>query len=389
MTSQRFNPWLHEYYARYTVRVRPGARLRVVFIIGSADISGGTYVIFEHALWLQRHGAHVTIAPIFPMSVVTKGWHPALAELRFATLDELAGEHFDVAVATWWPTVYELPRLRFRHAVYFVQSAEPRFYAESLEERTSTGLAELTYTFGLPVITIATWLQMYLAFQHGAPSFLARNGIHKERYAPQGPALAQRSEGRIRALVEGSTGAPMKGVPEAVEAAREAGCDEVWLLTPTEVSQFQGVDRVISRIPAEQTGEVYRSCDVLVKLSYVEGMYGPPLEMFHCGGTCVTYDVTGHDEYVVDGENGLVVPMGDVDAATDALSRLREDPDLLARLKAGALHAAAGWPDWEASSAEFGHLLHGIAAQPAPDNLHTMLQLAGAREIHQRVMDGR
>jgi hypothetical protein len=38
---------------------------------------------------------------------------------------------------------------------------------------------------------------------------------------------------------------------------------------------------------------VYRSCDILGKLSYVEGMFGPPLEMFHCGWTAIVYNVTG------------------------------------------------------------------------------------------------
>lgn len=57
--------------------------------------------------------------------------------------------------------------------------------------------------------------------------------------------------------------------------------------------------------------EIYRSCDVIVKLSYIEGMFGPPLEMFHCGGTAIVYDVTGHDEYIVHEKNALVVKTDD------------------------------------------------------------------------------
>jgi hypothetical protein len=51
---------------------------------------------------------------------------------------------------------------------------------------------------------------------------------------------------------------------------------------------------------------VYRSCDDILKLSLVESMFGPPLEMFHCGGTAIVYNVTGHDEYIVHGRNALV-----------------------------------------------------------------------------------
>jgi glycosyltransferase involved in cell wall biosynthesis len=380
MSQARFNPWLHEYYERFTPG-QPGDSLSsVCFVIGSADISGGSYVIFQHALWLQEHGIDVTVVPVLPMSAARKGWHPALDRLRFAKAEELGDKTFDIAIATWWPTVFELPKLRFRHAVYFVQSAEPRFVVDG-REAASAGLAELTYTFGLPAITIATWLQMYLAFQHRTPSFLVRNGIDAQRFGVEGPRKADRLQGGVRALVEGAVDVPMKGVQEAVEVAREGGCDEVWLLTPSYERSFPGCDRVFSRIPFEETAEVYRSCDLLVKLSHVEGMYGPPLEMFHCGGTTVTYDVTGHDEYVKDGYNGLVVPVGDREAAIAAVRRAVEDRDLLAGLCSGALETAARWPGWESSSEEFGRILRGISKQPASDTLPAMMKIAGAHII--------
>ncbi len=72
------------------------------------------------------------------------------------------------------------------------------------------------------------------------------------------------------------------------------------------------------KIPVESTPVIYRSCDVLLKLSKVEGMFGPPLEMFHCGGTAITYDVTGSEEYLVSGRNSLVVPMDDEKAVADS-----------------------------------------------------------------------
>lgn len=388
MGERRFNPWLHNHYRRFTTAPRGEGSPSVVFLVGSADISGGTYVIFEHALWLQRHGWEVAVTTMFPLDTVKAGWHPALEQLRFLSWEEAAERRFDIAIATWWPTVMELPRLRFRHAVYFVQSAEPRFYADGVDA-ASTGIAELTYTFGLPVITIASWLQVYLAFQHDAPSFLVRNGIDKSRYRTSGPTAATPADDRLRVLIEGPVGVPMKGVDEAIEVARRAACDEVWLLTSSDLSSYPGVDRVFSRIPADQTGEVYRSCQVLLKLSQVEGMYGPPLEMFHCGGTVVTYDVTGHDEYVEDGVNGLVVPMDDTDAAVAALERLREDPQLLTELRKGAVETARRWPDWAQSSAEFGRFLHAINKQPARDLMPTLLAISGAWSVHNQVMDGR
>ncbi|MER2419141.1 glycosyltransferase, partial [Klebsiella pneumoniae] len=111
-----------------------------------------------------------------------------------------------------------------------------------------------------------------------------------------------------------------------------------------------GVSRVFSRVPMKVTPDIYRSCDILVKLSTVEGMFGPPLEIFHCGGTAIVFDVTGHDEYIVDGQNACVVHRGDMDGVVTTLRRLLNDRTELARLQAGALKTAEAWVSWDASS---------------------------------------
>ena len=376
------DPFLHAYFARFSPPTHdPSAPLRLAFLVGSLDISGGTYVILQHALYAQRHGAEVTLLVQFRSDAESLRWHPALAELRVIHLDELVdgvGDdlEFDVAIATFWRTVYELPQVRSRHYGYLVQSIESRFYGGS-DEQDVVPIVELTYTFDLPIITIARWMQAYLAFRHARPAFLVRNGVRKDVYSPVGPK-ADLAAGQFRVLLEGAVDVPMKNIEASVRVARDGGADEVWLLTPTDVRSVPGVDRVFSRIPIDETAVVYRSCPVLLKLSLVEGMYGPPLEMFHCGGTVVTNDVTGHDEYVRDGENGLVVPMHDHAAAAAALARLKADPALLARLRAGALQTARAWPDWDHASENFLEVVRIVARQPARDRVATLLEIRGA-----------
>ena len=77
-----------------------------------------------------------------------------------------------------------------------------------------------------------------------------------------------------------------------------------------------------------------------VQLSRVEGMFGPPLEAFHKGATCVVTPVTGHDEYVVHMENGLVVDWDDAPGTTRALELLARDRSLLRQLRENALATA-------------------------------------------------
>lgn len=335
--------------------------MKICFLVGSADISGGTFVIFQHAVHLQDEGHDVLIATMFPLEDIVQDWHPALRQLRFSMLDDVH-ERFDLAVATWWKTVYELHKVAAEQYCYFVQSIESRFYPE--DEAPLRRLVDETYRLPLPVITEATWIKEHLE-AGGAPSVaLVRNGVLKEVYRPDGRAEAPREAGTLRVLVEGSLGVPFKNVPRTLRMCTRSGAGPVWLLTITEIDSYPGVEKVVSRVPVARTAEIYRSCDVLVKLSFVEGMFGPPLEMFHCGGTAITYDVSGHDEYIVHGRNALVVPADDEEGVVRALQQLAGEPELLQRLKDGARETAEAWPSWLESSVEFAAALTHIQEQP-------------------------
>ena len=87
----------------------------------------------------------------------------------------------------------------------------------------------------------------------------------------------------------------------------------------------------------------YADSDVVLKLSRVEGMFGPPLEGFHMGATCVTTPVTGHDEFIEHGFNGLVVDWDDPRGTARMLDLLARDRRLLHYLRTNAwLTARAG-----------------------------------------------
>jgi O-antigen biosynthesis protein len=357
--------WQHDVFSRYRPTPRPTGT-RVCILLGSADISGGTYVIFQHALALAERGVDVTIATLLPLADAASHWHPAMTRLRLVAFDELGDEAFDVVIATWWRTVYRLPQVRARQYAYFVQSIESRF-ASGPDDRETIEMAQLTYTFDLFVITITSLLQTYLAVEFNRPSVLVRNGIRKDLYSPIGAALRPRPSDGLRILVEGPLGIGLKNTERAIELATTVS-DDVWLLTSTPIDRYDGVAQVCSRIPAELCGGIYRSCDVLLKLSRVEGMFGPPLEMFHCGGTAVVYNVTGAEEYIRDGENALEVAMEDEESVVASLVRLRDDRQLLGKLRQGALRTAIRWPGWDAASEGFVTAILTLANIPDRDH---------------------
>lgn len=347
---------------------------KICFLVGSMAISGGTYVIVQHAAFLHEHGYNVTIAVQEPFTAQTLAWHDRTSQLRCVPIDTAKTETFDLVIATWWKTAFELRHFNATRFAYFVQSIESRFYpASEVPLRT---LVDATYQLPVAYVTEATWIRDHLNTNYGHEVALVRNGIRKDVYCTTGPVKAPRDPNRQpRVLVEGHFGVSFKNTALGVRLAREAGARDIWVLTGTPVKWIPGVARVFSRVPMNVTPEIYRSCDILVKLSTVEGMFGPPLEIFHCGGTAIVFDVTGHDEYIVDGQNACVVRSGDMDGVAKALRRLLNDRAELERLQAGALQTAKAWSSWDESSAAFRDWVETSLLGPTVD-LATLAELS-------------
>lgn len=361
--------------------------MRICFIIGSADISGGTLVIFQHALHLREHGHLVTIVPILePLDPRHLNWHPATRILDFKSFAELDDVVFDLVVSTWWQTAYQLSRVRGHQYVYFVQSIETWFVPP--QEVALRDLIHATYLLPLPIITEANWIREYLEDNFGHSAFVVPNGVNKDIFQSRGRSISRCTDGRLRILAEGSLEAGMKNVPRTIELMRRSNADEIWLLTPSRVSSYPGVDRVFSRVPLAQTAEIYRSCDAIVKLSYVEGMFGPPLEMFCCGGTAIVYDVTGHDEYIRHDENAIVVKTDDERQVVAAINRIKDNSEELARLKSGAIRTAAQWPDWPEASSSFAKVVEQIVSLPAVDKQTLNCQIEEHTSHYRRTQVG-
>lgn len=322
--------------------------MKCIFTLGSPAIGGGTNVIFEHASKLAKEGENVYIVTDRKVAPEEYAWHTSAHLLKWVTYDQIKDEEFDLAIITWWRTMYDAYKIKAKRYCYFVQSIESRFYPES--EQGLKMLAEMTYMLDMKVITEATWIKEYLE-KYGVDAYLVHNGIRKDIFTLEGDTY-EKCDG-LRVLVEGPVDVAFKNVPKTVKLVNDSKADEVWLLTSSDVKEYPGVDRVFSRVSPANCAKIYRSCDVIVKLSYVEGMFGPPLEMFHCGGTAIVYDVTGHDEYIVHDKNGLVVKTDDDQKVVEYINKLKDDKKYLNKLKKEAIKTANAWVSWEDSSMNF------------------------------------
>jgi glycosyltransferase involved in cell wall biosynthesis len=139
-----------------------------------------------------------------------------------------------------------------------------------------------------------------------------------------------------------------KGVGELVEAARrlqERGLKAHVVLVgepdpanPGTVSERELRAWAESRVVEwwghrDDIATVWREAHICVLPSYYrEGVPKSLLEAAACGRPIVTSDAPGCREVVQHGHNGLLVPVRNVDALTDAIARLVVDPGLRARM---------------------------------------------------------
>jgi glycosyltransferase involved in cell wall biosynthesis len=149
--------------------------------------------------------------------------------------------------------------------------------------------------------------------------------------------------------LEGPICIPFKGMADAYAAIAGLDC-EIWIVSSAGKPPADWkYDRLFMSVPFAEMKHIYSACDIFLKMSRVEGFFGPPMEAMACGCAVVVGKVTGYDEYIVAGRNALVVEQGDVAAARTAVQRLLADGRLREDLVQGGFATVAEWT-WERSA---------------------------------------
>lgn len=360
--------------------------MRVAFLVNDLQLSGGIGVVLQHARHLSSlQGWDVCLVLAREQEDASWQGYEHLAGLHVLGREQAIESSYDVAVATWWETAFSLFELSAERYAYFVQSLEDRFYRHDEAERLGAGL-----TLDMPVsfITEARWIADTLAaLRPDSPCYLVRNGIDKQTFRPL-ERVQPRLNGPLRVLVEGSPSSWFKHVHDAAATASAMREPHHLTIVTGERSALGEVaaDEVLGPLSHREMAEVYSHSDVLLKLSSVEGMFGPPLEGFHLGATCLVTPVTGHEEYVEHGFNGLIADWGDLRGTARQLDLLARDRPLLHFLRSNALETARAWPSWEQSSQFMAAALLAIRREHALYDrrkaARLMADLRGGLEIY-------
>jgi glycosyltransferase involved in cell wall biosynthesis len=323
----------------------------IALVLPTTNISGGVLVALKHAVFLQESGRDVFMVT----NCRTREWiecdgHAFPVLDKYVENDEMDGcpltGRIDTLVATLWNTVEFALRYPYTgKRKYLVQNYETDFYEPDIFLRA---MAEATYqqVRGIEYLTISKWCEGWLIDKYGDEVKFAPNGLDLQRFYP-----VQRdfSMGKVRVLIEGDCTVAYKNVDEAFAIAN--GLDrsrfEVWYMNYTgESKDFYLIDNNLGCVQAENVGDVYRSCHILLKTSMLESFSYPPLEMMSTGGFVVARPNAGNAEILQDEVNCLLYAPGDVEGARAAIERIADDSALRERLYAGGVETAKA-RDWD------------------------------------------
>ena len=314
--------------------------MKIIYLVPGTSIGGGVNVVLEHASRLSERGHEVTVLSV--LGEADTSWNPLyrftlLSKFNPYHFEYLRGRDIDIVVATGWQTVFELWMLNLsaRSFVYFLQADEVMFSAPgSLDRELAQHSREIMFDY----MTCASWLK---GLAPGGAAEVIVNGVNDEIFFPDTPLVKKGSKRRV--LIEGPIAQPRKRIVDAFLACEPFRSRiEVWCVSSGgDAQEWFKPDLFLRRVPMLGMRKVYSACDFIIKLSSAEGMFGPPLEMMACGGTAVTSDCDGHEEYMRDDDNGIVVPVGDIRGAQAAVLRLIDEPETLDRMSKSGKKTAA------------------------------------------------
>lgn len=317
--------------------------IRIAYLLPCATISGGAAIVLQHLNRLQERG-YKNLTLIIHEGKTNIDWFnnkiPVIKYNKKRWLED--SSRYDLLIATHWSTAQMVYESRAKRKIYFVQSDERRFVLS----KNNLEKVDQTYRLPLEFMTEAKWIQRWLREEYAQNAYYVPNGLDLNTFHRTEPLEKKGKKQRV--LLEGPLSSHFKGMKEAYNAVKDLNC-EIWLISSSGLlDPSWKIDRFFNAVPQNKMKEIYSSCDVFLKMSRVEGFFGPPMEAMACGCPVVATRCTGYDEYIEDGTNALTVEIGDSEGAAAAIEKILKDKKLSEKLVLNGEKTAAEW-GWEKS----------------------------------------
>ena len=341
---------------------------RVTIPLGSFHLSGGVKVLVLLANGMAQRGWQVTFlapdyAPDSPFPLETDirirvlktgpGWMPPTIRKLFyyARLSLESTRQADLCLANYYLTLYPavVSRLlihRQAQILCYLQGYEAGSHGLLAQANWASRiirylLAKLSYCFPIRIFCVSQWVKNQIARPDA--QVLNPPALNLAVFTPMG---RRESNGTLTIGTIGRQGAT-KGYSDFLRALDHLPASlqvqiRVASPKPHEVA-------LPTRFPSEglciqsESGmaDFYRSCDLFVLTSRMEGFPLPPLEAMACGGAVVATACGGISEYGQAGINCLIVPLDDPAVLAQAILQLCQNPAAREKLAQEGIRTAS------------------------------------------------
>jgi O-antigen biosynthesis protein len=272
----------------------------------------------------------------------------------------------DASIATQWQTAYQVAHFAHtRRKHYLIQDFEPMFNPAG----TLYALAEETYRLGLIGLCNTPHLLEVYQQRYGGSGTSFVPAVDPEVFHAQG--RRDDGTGPVEVFVYARPG-HWRNCWELLEPALHTvkgrfGKD-VRIVTAGAWSSprdlADGIDH-LGLLDYEETGPLYRSCDVGVSLTVSEHPSYLPLELMACGVPVVAFDLPA-GYWILDHDRNSLLARRTVDSLVDRISHLVENGEVRARLRSGAVESiASAHYSWEENLSGI-HAALGAELGPPP-----------------------
>ena len=356
--------------------------MRITFLLGGLNMTGGTKVVSIYAEHLRRRGHEIQVvsrgerkptlksrlksamtrgvlsSPVTtPQSFFDNSNVNVIRTKDYGPITESDVPDSDVVVATWWETAEWMSQLGKSKGAkaHFIQCQEgyPLFKDRQRVDRTAA-----LYKQPFSKITISKSLVLWLESQYGCDPraiTLIPNAVDTNQF-----------HAKVRGKQEYPTVGflyhfdPTKGVDVSLKALGivSSKYHNLQILAfgsyhPTTERPLPDVVKFHFSPAQDQIRDIYSNCDVWLCGSRIEGFHLPPLEAMACRCPVVSTLVGGPDQIVQNGLNGFIVDVDDVNGLADRLMNVLNlcDNDWRA-MSAAAFETTQGYT-WEDATDRF------------------------------------
>ena len=321
-------------------------KLIITYIMVWTKVCGGSKIILEYANRLAKKGHEINIVTYDEKPK----WFSLSNKVKFIKVpsnEDIVNyiPESDIIIPTSWKCIYKAIESNSGVVAFFEQGGSHLSDVENLSKEKRNVVAE---RMKLPhfIYTVSEYSRDKFKELYNRESNVIYNAIDENIFYPR---YKERNSSEITITIIGSEDFKFKNIEEILKVIRVLKKKyPIKLNWITQTEPKKNKEKPIINPKQSLIGEILRDTDIYICNSEYETFGLPTLEAMACGATVITTDTGGMRDFVVDGENALVIKKHNSEDMLKKMEILIKDRNLLQKLSKKGIETAKRF-SWDSS----------------------------------------